>query len=110
MISKKEQKRRQHGKELNSLRNKMGDNIIWFDALNKNQQYDLLFRWKEEKFKNKLESTQKKIIKRKIYGGFKKIEVISYPTNFKYFIKNIKHHFSISILKMRESKLKHILN
>ena len=49
MLSNKEKKRRQHEKELNSLRNKMGKNVIWFDALNKTQQYDFLFRWKKKK-------------------------------------------------------------
>jgi len=37
MLSNKEKKRRQHEKELNSLRNKMGRNTIWFDALNKTE-------------------------------------------------------------------------
>jgi hypothetical protein len=54
MLSSKEKKRRQHEKELKSLRNKMGKSIIWFDALNKTQQYDLLFRWKKEKNRNNL--------------------------------------------------------
>ena len=54
MISNKSKIRIKHEKELNSLRNKMGRNTIWFDALNKTQQYDLLFRWKSEKNNNKL--------------------------------------------------------
>ena len=40
MLLDKEKKRRQHEKELKSLRNKMGKSIIWFDALNKTQQYE----------------------------------------------------------------------
>jgi hypothetical protein len=117
MLSDKEKKRRQHEKELNSLRNKMGKNIAWFDALNKTQQYDILFRWKKEKHRNNLIKPQKKTLIKRV-GGYtngrftmikKKIEVISYPPNFKYFLKNIKPYFSVSVSKMRESKLKLIL-
>ena len=118
MLSNKEKKRRQHEKELNSLRNKMGKNTIWFDALNKTQQYDFLFRWKSEKNNNKLIKPEKKTIYRSITGYNngrfqvirKEIEVINYPPNFKYFIKNIKPFFSVSISKMRESQLKHLLD
>ena len=106
MLSNKEKKRRQHEKELNSLRNKMGKSIIWFDALDKTQQYDLLFRWKKEKNNNTLKEPQKKLIK--LFKN--KIEVISYPPSFKYFLKNIKPYFSVSVSKMRESKLKHLLD
>ena len=118
MLSNKEKKRRQHEKELNSLRNKMGKNTIWFDALNKTQQYDLLFGWKSEKNNNKLIKPEKKTIYRSITGYNngrfqvirKEIEVINYPPNIKYFIKNIKPFFSVSISKMRESQLKHLLD
>jgi hypothetical protein len=118
MLSDKEKKRRQHEKELKSLRNKMGKSIIWFDALSKTQQYDVLFRWKKEKHKNNLTHPQKKTLIKKV-GGYsngrftmikKKIEVISYPTKFKYFLKNIKPHFSVSVSKMREAQLKHLLD
>lgn len=117
MLSDKEKKRRQHEKELKSLRNKMGKNIFWFDALNKTQQYDILFRWKKEKNRNNLTIPQKKTLYKRV-GGFingrymvlkKEIEVISYPPNFKHFIKDMKPIFSVSISKMRESQLKHLL-
>lgn len=117
MLSDKEKKRRQHEKELKSLRNKMGNNIVWFDALTKKQQYDLLFRWKREKKMNTRTNPVKKTLIRRV-GGWsnghyrtikKEIEIISYPTNFKYFIKSVKPVFSISISKMRESQLKHLL-
>ena len=49
MISVKEKKKRQHEKELKSFRNKMGQNIVWFDSLSKTKQFDLLFQWKKEK-------------------------------------------------------------
>jgi hypothetical protein len=117
MISDKEKKKRQHEKELKSLRNKMGSSIVWFDALTKEQQYDLLFYWKREKFKNKRTKPEKKILKKRFSGfvngryttQWKSIEVFSYPTNFKYFIKEMKPRFSVSIKKMREAQLRHLL-
>ena len=42
----KERKKRKHKKELKSLRNKMGKNIIWFESLSPKKQYDVLFLWK----------------------------------------------------------------
>lgn len=47
IISEKKKKSNQHKKELNSLRNKMGVNIAWFDSLNTPQKYNLLFEWKQ---------------------------------------------------------------
>lgn len=117
MISNKEKKRRQHEKELKSLRNKMGKNIAWFDALSTSQQYDLLFAWKMEKKINKKTKPEKKIMVRKV-GGWtngryqtvrKYIEIVSYPPNFKYFLRNIKPRFSVSITKIREAQLRHLL-
>jgi len=117
MLSNKEKKRRQHEKELNSLKNKMGKSIVWFDALSKEQQYDILFRWKKEKNNNKLTTPQKRTVVKRC-GGYtngqyevmkREIEVISYPVNFKHFIKSIKPRFSVSIKKMREAQLQHLL-
>jgi len=117
MLSDKEKKRKQHEKELNSLRNKMGKNIIWFDALNKTQQYDLLFLWKREKYRNTKNKPEKRIFKKRFSGfvngkytvHWKSIEVISYPSNFKHFLKDSKSRFSVSVTKMRESRLQHLL-
>ncbi len=117
MLSDKEKKRRQHEKELKSLRNKMGKNIIWFDALNKTQQYDVLFKWKREKYRNTITTPQKKTLIKRV-GGYtngrfqivnKKVEVISYPPNLKHFLNNLKPYFSVSVSKMREAQLKHLL-
>lgn len=117
MLSDKEKKRRQHEKELNSLRNKMGSNIVWFDALNKTQQYDLLFMWKKEKKRNNLTKPQKKKIRKRVgtfvKGGYKiltqEVETISYPANFKHFLESVKGSFRIDKKRMRESQLKHLL-
>lgn len=117
MLSNKQKKRKQHEKELLALRNKMGKSIIWFDALNKTQQYDLLYLWKKEKYRNKLTAPQKKTLYRK-FTGFsngryqvmkKEIEVISYPVNFKHFLKEMKPRFNVSVTKMREASLQHLL-
>jgi hypothetical protein len=116
--SNKEKKRRQHLKELNSLRNRMGKNIIWFDSLNKGQQYDVLFMWKREKKDNKLTIPETTLFRERIFDVvkgrlklvLKEIEVISYPPKLKYFLKNIKPNFSININDMRETSLMHILN
>lgn len=118
MLSDKEKKRRQHLKELNSLRNKMGKNLAWFDALNKTQQYDILFSWKLEKKINTLTKPETKFITKRISGFHgsqykvlkKKIEIISYPPNLKYFIKNIKPRYSVNVSKMREAQLKILLD
>lgn len=117
MLSDKEKKRRQHEKELKSLRNKMGKSIVWFDALNKAQQYDILFAWKMEKRYNKKTKPEKKIMIRKVNGWSngryhvikKNIEIISYPPNFKHFLKQLKPRFSVNISKMRDAQLKHLL-
>ena len=58
-ISEKESKRKQHEKELKSFRNKMGQNIVWFDSLSLTKQYDLLFQWKRERHNNKLTNPKK---------------------------------------------------
>jgi hypothetical protein len=117
MLSDKEKKRRQHEKELSALRNKMGKNIIWFDALNKAQQYDLLYYWKREKYHNAIKTPQKKTLYKKVSGFVngryqvirKEIELISYPANFKHFLKEMKPRFSVSVTKMREARLQHLL-
>lgn len=95
----------------------MGKNIAWFDALSTTQQYDLLFAWKREKKMNKKTKPDKKTLFRRV-GGWtlgryqtirKKIEIVSYPPNFKHFLRNIKPKFSVSVTKIREAQLRHLL-
>ena len=106
MISEKEQKRRQHKKELNSFRNKMGSNIVWFDSLPLSRQYDLLFSWKREKYTN----TKVKVTK--IYDRYSRLYLHEYPVNFKYFLipfrKNRK--FQPSVTNLRNTTIDLILN
>jgi hypothetical protein len=89
-ISNREKKRRQHSKELNSFRNKMGKHIVWFDSLSTTKQYDLLFGWKREKKTNKLQSPEEKTILRPTYVGYRrkmvKQKITSYPASLKHFI------------------------
>ena len=96
MISDKEKKSRQPEKELKSLRNKMGPNILWFDSLHIVLKYDLLFAWKAEKYRNKLTQPKKEKVIKFTRVGWKvqrqKVEVINYPPNLKYFIETIKTH------------------
>jgi hypothetical protein len=105
MISNKEKKRRQHKKELNSFRNKMGKDLAWFDSLSLKKKYDLLFKWKAEKKYNKRESPSKV----RIYHSYlhKKIDVMSYPPNLKYFIKEKKAqpYFTPRISDIREATI-----
>lgn len=116
-LSNKEKKRRQHEKELKSLRNKMsGSNIVWFDSLTKTKQYDLLFAWKREKNINRLEKPVVRKVRRRVLHNnrfvYQWVDVISYPTNIKYFIKKVKSvpGFRPSVTNLRQSAIDLILN
>jgi hypothetical protein len=100
----KERKKRKHKKELKSLRNKMGKNIIWFESLSPKKQYDVLFLWKHEKRFNNL--TEPKISKSR-WG-----EITLYPPNFKHFINKLKkqHNFRVNKQTLRENAIDLILN
>ncbi len=100
----KERKKRKHKRELNSLRNKMGKNIIWFDSLSIKKQYDVLFLWKHEKRFNKI-IEPKKISTR--WG-----DVIFYPPKLKHFVYDLrkKSIFKIEKHSLRESVIDLILN
>ena len=91
MVAKK---KRKTDKELKSLRNKMGSNILWFDSLDKTAKYDFLFAWKREKYTNKLTQPKRVKVIKLTRVGWKiqrqKVEVTNYPPNLKYFIQDIK--------------------
>lgn len=100
----KERNKRKHIKELKSLRNKMGKNIIWFESLSPKKQYDVLFLWKHEKrFNNLTEPT----ISKTRWGDIK-----LYPPNFKHFINKLKtqHNFRVNKQTLRENAIDLILN
>ena len=100
----KERKKRKHKKELKSLRNKMGKNIIWFESLSPKKQYDVLFLWKHEKRFNKLTEP---IINKTRWG-----DITLYPPNFKHFINKLKkqHNFRVNKQTLRENAIDLILN
>ena len=104
MDSKKAKVNKKHRKELNSLSNKMGSNIIWFSSLPKEKQYDVLFLWKKEKWKEKSGNKSKFIIK----DGKK---VVNPQLKFKHWIENCKslHRFSSSKKRIRNSAIDIIL-
>ena len=109
----KEKKKRQHQKELNSFRNKMGTHIVWFDALANNRQYDLLFLWKREKHNRKdiTEPTKSKYA----YGNPYRLNCltyIKYPASIKYFLETYlkDSRFQPSKVRIREASLNLILN
>ena len=108
MISNKQKKKRQHLKELNSLRNKMGSNIVWFDSLTKKKKYDLLFEWKREKHTNNL--TKPETSKVWIPWTRQVIEVTNYPPNLKYFIKKAKKRYRVDVVRVREASIDLLLN
>lgn len=109
MISVKEKKKRQHEKELKSFRNKMGQNIVWFDSLSKTKQFDLLFQWKKEKKNNKLTIPEKTFVWRR---AIKWVEITKYPPNLKYFIKERKNSrmFTPNIANVRQTTIDILLN
>lgn len=115
-LSNKTKKKIQHEKELNSLRNKMGSNIVWFDSLSKTKQYDLLYAWKQEKSRNKLTKPLVRKVRRRVLINnrfvMKLVDVISYPPSLKHFIIKSKSlpGFAPSKVNLRQSAIDLILN
>lgn len=98
-LSKYEKKRRQHEKELNSFRNKMGSNIVWFNSLPKGKQYDILFGWKRTLHRSERTKPEYvEVLKRvpvdpkRPYGRTRvtKVMELRYPPSLKHFIKDCK--------------------
>lgn len=120
-ISKKKKKQLQHNKELKSLRNKMGSNIVWFDSLSKTKQFDILFAWKKKKFSNKLQKPEYVLVNKRVlvdpkrpYGRYKfvKESTLKYPVSLKYFILECRNlpNFQPHINKIRENTIDLLLN
>lgn len=115
MITDKQKKNRQHKKELNSLRNKMnGSNLIWFDSLTKESQYDLLFKWKKEKYTNTLKKPEISYVKMRVIenGRFKikSVKVIKYPPSLKHFINKSKNKYQVQVNRKRDVVIDILLN
>jgi hypothetical protein len=114
MLTDSEKKKIQHKKELKSLRNRMSDmNLIWFDSLPINRQYDFLFEWKSEKYFNKIKNPKVRFIrKRKPYRRFETIKIIEYPPSLKHFIINRKdsNKWKVEISAIRNATIDLVLN
>lgn len=114
MLSDKEKKRRKTLKELKSFRNKMGSNIVWFDSLNKQKQFDLLFEWKREKYSKRFVEnpyTEKKRVLVLENGRWRRKlkDVTIYPASLKHFIKRVKPKYRPNVVKVRETTIDMIL-
>jgi len=110
MLTEKEKIKRKNEKKLKSFRNKMGSNIVWFDSLNKQKQYDLLFEWQQEKYRKRFITKPTKQQKRKVVriGSRRKIETVIttiYPASLKHFIKEAKLRYKPSVVKIRETAI-----
>lgn len=108
MLTDKEKKKRQHQKELKSLKNKMsGINLVWFNSLTKEKQYDFLFEWKEEKKTNTLKKPEVIYIRKRVWSyldinKFELIKVIKYPPSLKHFIEKSKNKIRYRSFKNRQ--------
>lgn len=105
-------KKKQHEKELNSLRNKMGSgsNLVWFDSLSIKKKYDLLFMWKFEKYRLKDINSTQRFTRRGSRGKIS--HIVIYPINFKYWItsRRSSDRFRVETKHIRNSAIDIILN
>ena len=96
-------------KEFKSFKNKFhGQNKIWFDALTEKKQLDLLYDWKEYKWRNKDNKRSTKTIS----NGYSSVKIISYPPSFKYFIIGCKSTWKYRVKKedIRDKTIDFLLN
>lgn len=103
MESKYSKNKKKHKKELESFRNRMGSNLVWFNSLSTSKQYDILFLWKIEKWREKNNKRPKFIFVRRTK--------IKNPLKLKYWIKSWKYsmRFSSSRTNIRNSVIDIIL-
>jgi hypothetical protein len=120
-LSNKEKSRRKSEKELNSLRNKMGSNIVWFDSLSKRKQFDILFGWKRTKHMNKRTKPEYVEVAKRVpidpqrpWGRKKVVKVMElrYPPSLKHFIATCRKNPSLQprIQNIRQSTIDILLN
>lgn len=111
MESKRSKSDKKHGKELKSFKNRLGKNLIWFNSLSVEKQYDLLFIWKKEKWRNKNGLRPKLIVK---YNHItRKREKVPNPElKLKHWIISWRYsrQFATSKGKIRNSTINIILN
>lgn len=110
MLTDKEKNKRKNQKKLKSFRNKMGTNIVWFDSLTKQKQYDLLFEWEHEKYRKRFITKPIKQKKRKLVRTLgrrriENVEITIYPANLKHFIREAKLRYKPSVVRVRETTI-----
>lgn len=113
MLTDSEKKKRQHQKELKSLRNKMnGYNLIWFDSLSDKKKWDLLFEWKFHKYHNDLKKPDVTFVNKWLFGKRRKVKQINYPANLKHFLKERmgRGKYSVRVSEVRNSVIDILLN
>ena len=114
MLTEKEKIKIKNEKKLKSFRNKMGSNIVWFDSLTKQRQYDLLFEWQNEKYRKRF-VTKPTVVRKTVWDSInykrKIINVTEYPANLKHFIREVKQtrRYKSSVVKIRETAIDLIL-
>lgn len=109
-ISEKERKRRQHYKELKSLKNKMsGPNLIWFNSLSLRRQYDFLYDWKSEKHFNITKKLEISYVPLRGWGII--VPFKEYPPSLKHFIKKSQKRmkYRVHISKLRDTTISALL-
>ena len=110
-LTNKQKKIRKLEKELNSLKNKLdSSNLIWFNSLSKERQFDFLIEWKKEKWNKRNIKKPEEIKKYNHYT--RKLKVIKiYPASLKHFIKEcrFKMKYKPSISKYRETFIDSLL-
>ena len=80
-------------KEFNSFKRKLNKDLVWFSALPKEKQWDLLFRWKSYKYFYK--SLKRKHLTIRLW-----LVDIRKKTNY----------FDVSVQEIRDISIKKILN
>jgi hypothetical protein len=111
MESKRSKSDKKSGKELSSFKNRLGPNLIWFNSLSVEKQYDLLFMWKKEKWRNSNGLRPKLIVK---YNHItrKREKSINPPLKLKHWIISWRYlrQFATTKGKIRNSTINIILN
>ena len=110
-LTNKQKKIRKLEKELNSLKNKLdGSNLIWFNSLSKERQFDFLIEWKREKWNKRGIQKTREIKKYNHYTRKLKVFKI-YPVSLKHFIKDCRStiKYKPSVSKYRDTFIESLL-
>ena len=111
MESKKSKSDKKHIKELNSFKKRLDKNLIWFNSLSIGKQYDILFMWKKEKWRDANGHRPKLIVRYNPITRRREKE-LNPPLKLKHWIKPLKYsrQFITTKGKIRNSTIDIILN